>query len=1019
MRMPRSSILLVLAFTCWIVQQVSAQSIKGRGLRPDESIRAMNVASGFRVESVAAEPLVRQPVAMEFDDRGRLWVLQYLQYPNPAELKRVSVDRYSRTVYNRVPEPPPKGPKGADLLTILEDTDGDGRMDRAKDFVDGLNLASGFAFGHGGVYVIQVPYLLFYPDRNRDDLPDSDPEVLLSGFGMEDAHSVANSLTFGPDGWLYGCQGSTVTARVRGIEFQQGVWRYHPINDTFELFCEGGGNAWGLDFDATGRLFYSTNYGGYTMVHGVQGAYYVKSFQKHGELHNPHAYGYFEHVPHQQFQGGHVTVGGLFYQARSYPEFYRGKYVAGDLLGHGVYWHRIESRGSTVSSRHGGNLLLSNDTWFAPTDLVLGPEGAIYVSDWNDARTAHPDPDADWDRSNGRIYRIVSDMPGASETARVDFSKASFEELDRWLRSEDNYYVRRARQEIVRRANLGRSFPQHQSGVRDQGVPLEFRQHLRKRAIESPSQTEALEALWVLLSLQAFEEPFAEELLQSPHEAIRWWTVRSLGDRGPLSNDMAHRLDRLAEVEPSVAVRQQLACSAARWPPSQAMPIINANINRDIDGEDPYLPLLWWWAVEKHSIAGKQEVLARFVRPTLWKSKLGSEFLLPKLIQRYVAEGTSEGMEAAARLIHSIPPDRSPEVYWASVLKGFLAASRAQLAPGNSEGTIDHPLADRVRAAWRRGERSATLRHLGVLWHIPEVMEEVRERAFSAETSAEERTRLFEILRSTNLESIGGEALSWVRRKEPVPLRVAAARLVLLRGNSDHLEALCDLCENEPSGSFKIELLQLLLQKKETAHRLLAHIEQGKMAPSDISIDLIRKVDLLGDRELNRLVQKHWGKMSSSSREEKLAEVRRLNNDLRAAEGDPLTGKTLFKKHCGNCHSLFGEGEKIGPELTTANRHDRDFLLQSLVDPSSNIRKEYLTVVVQMKDGRVMSGMPIDRNETSLTIVNGKGERTKIAIDEVEVERDAPNSIMPEDLYRTFTPQELRDLFAYLQAKQP
>src|SRR6185312_8473953 len=143
-------------------------------------------------------------------------------------------------------------------ITILEDKDGDGRADAAKDFVSGLNLASGLAFGHGGVFVLQVPYLLFYPDRDHDDVPDGDPEVLLSGFGMEDAHSVANSLTWGPDGWLYGCQGSTVTARIvsgtlprvpdtfsapiksvqdaqkrpghkEAVEFQQGVWRYHPL----------------------------------------------------------------------------------------------------------------------------------------------------------------------------------------------------------------------------------------------------------------------------------------------------------------------------------------------------------------------------------------------------------------------------------------------------------------------------------------------------------------------------------------------------------------------------------------------------------------------------------------------------------------------------------------------------------------------------------------------------------------------------------------------------------------------
>ncbi|MFN5896628.1 MAG: PVC-type heme-binding CxxCH protein, partial [Planctomyces sp.] len=324
-----------------------------QGLSPEQSRQKLHAAEGFRAELVAAEPLVRQPVAMEFDDRGRLWVIQYLQYPNPEGLQRVQVDRYSRTKYDRIPEAPPRGPRGADRITILEDTDGDGRMDAGRDFVDGLNLATGLAFGHGGVYVLQVPYLLFYADRDRDDVPDGDPEVLLTGFGMEDAHSVANSLTWGPDGWLYGCQGSTVTASIRGIEFQQGVWRYHPVTKAFELFCAGGGNSWGLDFDRQGRLFYSTNYGGYVLVHGLQGGYYVKSFGKHGALHNPHAYGYFEHAAHQNFRGGHVTVGGIVYQEAQFPLSMRGRYVAGDLLGHGVYWHTIQNRGSTVSTVHG------------------------------------------------------------------------------------------------------------------------------------------------------------------------------------------------------------------------------------------------------------------------------------------------------------------------------------------------------------------------------------------------------------------------------------------------------------------------------------------------------------------------------------------------------------------------------------------------------------------------------------------------------------------------------------------
>src|SRR5688572_25685304 len=159
-------------------------ALRAQGFTPTEAVKRMTVAPGFDLRLVASEPLMAQPVCLEFDFRGRLWVVQYLQYPNPAGLKRVKVDRYFRTVYDRVPEPPPKGPRGADRVTILEDKDGDGVADAAHDFINGLNLTTSIAFGYGGVFVMQAPYLLFYPDRNNDDAPDGDPEVLLSGFGI-------------------------------------------------------------------------------------------------------------------------------------------------------------------------------------------------------------------------------------------------------------------------------------------------------------------------------------------------------------------------------------------------------------------------------------------------------------------------------------------------------------------------------------------------------------------------------------------------------------------------------------------------------------------------------------------------------------------------------------------------------------------------------------------------------------------------------------------------------------------
>ncbi len=435
----------------------------------------MRPAEGFAVKLVASEPLVRKPVALEFDDRGRPWVIQYLQYPNPAGLKRVRVDRYSRTVYDRIPEPPPRGPKGADRITILEGMNAEGRATRVKDFVTGLNLATGLAFGHGGVFVLQAPYLLFYPDRDGDDVPDGPPDVLLAGFGMEDASSVANSLTWGPDGWLYGCQGSTVTARIHGIEFQQGVWRYHPITRRFELFCEGGGNCWGLDFDAHGELLYSTNVGGYVMVHGVQGAYYWKQFDKHGRLSNPHAYGHLDHVPHRRFHGGHVTVGGVVYQGASFPERFRGKLLAADLLGHTLYWHDLEPHGSSFRSGHGGELLLANDTWFAPSDVTVGPDGFVYVCDWHDKRTAHPDPDAEWDRSKGRVFKIES--RGTRPYVGQDLRKLSSTRLVALLSDKNDWLVRRARRVLADRRDPEVIFP------------------LRRLVLESGEDALALQAL--------------------------------------------------------------------------------------------------------------------------------------------------------------------------------------------------------------------------------------------------------------------------------------------------------------------------------------------------------------------------------------------------------------------------------------------------------------------------------------------------------------------------------------------
>ena len=605
-------------------------------LTPEEAVKRFKLPEGFSVRTVAAEPMIRQPVSMSFDARGRLWVLQYLQYPHYAGIKPVKQDQYLRTVYDKVPEPPPHGPKGADRLTICYDPDENGVFRKSKDFVTGLNIASGFCLGIGGVYVVQPPYLLFYPDKNEDDVPDGDPEVLLSGFGIEDSHSLANSLQWGPDGWLYGAAGSTSTCKIANpaqaspdrkgggdplIEFQQGIWRYHPKTKRFELFSEGGGNTYGLDFDRNGQAIAGTNWGGAACLHQMQGAYYVKGFSKHGPLHNPYTYGYFDHVPYTGFKGGHVTCGGVLYDADVYPEQYRGQYIAANLLSNAVYWHKLDAHKSSFKASHGGDLMTTDDQWFRPIDLMLGPDGCIYVADWYDKRAAHLDPVDSWHKSSGRIYRI--EYKGGPKYETFDLRKKSTADLAELLKSPNKWWRNEARRLIAERGDAS-VHPKLRKWLLTEKGPL------------------ALEALWALASSGGWTEGDFEIVGEHANEYVRAWMIRLIGDDEKASETTATAFARLAAAETSHAVVAQLACTARRLTPQQEVAIGDAVLVNPILGDDPQLPLLVWWAIEDANRRDTTDTI-RFQYPTD-HPKL-ADFFNERVARRLMSGNISRGTQ--------------------------------------------------------------------------------------------------------------------------------------------------------------------------------------------------------------------------------------------------------------------------------------------------------------------------------------------------------------------------------------
>jgi putative membrane-bound dehydrogenase-like protein len=959
----------------------------GGGYAPAEAVKRMVVPAGFHVEVVASEPMIRQPVTAYFDERGRLWVIEYLQYPNPAGLKPVQVDQYLRTEYDRVPEPPPRGPRGADRIKILEDTDGDGRADKATTFVEGLNLASGLAIGHGGVFVGQAPYLLFYPDRNRDDRPDGDPEVLLSGFGLQDAHATVNSMQWGPDGWLYGAQGSTVTARIRGIEFQQGIWRYHPRTKQFELFAEGGGNTWGLDFDRSGNAFGSSN-GSFITFHMVQGGNYWKGFAKHGPLHNPNTFGYFDAVAYAgPKRGGHVTPGGIIYKGDAFPRQFRGAFIGGNLLSNAVYWHPLKADGSTFSATHGGTLIDARDPWFRPIDLLVGPDAAVYVVDWYDRRASHLDPRDNWDKTNGRIYRVV---PGQRRrVAPFDLATLSSERLVALRTSANDWFASEARRILAER--------------RDPSVVSGLRTLLQV----DRDETMALRDLWALYVSGGLDDSTALGLLEHEVAGVRRWTVRLLGDERRMSPSLHASLVELARTEPDPQVRSQLASSCQRWAPRDALPILDRLMRRTEDLADRHIPLLIWWALERQMRTDRDAVVDLLARSDAGQAPLVRDVLLERVARVLAASGTAADFDACARLIAAAAGDAAIEKLVAGMEKG-LQGRRLDAVPSALAGLLDR-LRDRpapsvalVRFGLRLGSAAADRKAL--------------ERIADPKAPQAERIALIEVLGQLGKPESLAPLLSLLDREGSAAVRLAAINAL---GGYGQPEVAARLLDRYPKldPSLRDRVLSLLCSRKAWSAQLIDAIGRGRITPKDLRPTQVLQVVQLGDPALIAGVEKVWGRVPGSGSPEKarrIAEVRGLLPE--GDKGNAGRGHAVFKENCAVCHRLFDEGEQIGPDLTGAERGSLDFLLTSVVDPSSLIRKEYQAQTVALNDGRVVTGLVVEETGTTITLVDSNRQRTVLPRDQIEAIKPSAVSLMPEGQLDKLRDDQVRDLFKYLQS---
>jgi len=941
------------------------------------------------VEAVLSEPEIGQPLFIDFDERGRLWVLNYKQYPNPAGLTAVSRDQFLRTVYDKVPPPPPHHFPGRDKITIHEDADGDGSFETHQTFVDGLSLATSFARGRGGVFVLNPPYLLFYADADQDDQPDGDPEVLLEGFGIEDSHSLASNLRWGPDGWLYAAQGSTVTGQIKRYGSQdkpvhsmgQLIWRYHPETRRYEIFAEGGGNTFGVEIDAKGRIYSGHNGGDTRGFHYIQGGYYQKSFGKHGELSNPYAFGHFAAMSHHAVP--RFTHQWIIYEGAALSAKYAGRlFGVGPLQSH-VVISDVQPAGASFSTTDIGHALTSSDPWFRPVHIDFGPDGALYVCDFYEQRIDHAShyqgrvtPDL------GRIYRLRA--PESRPHEPFDYGQLPSARLVSLLEHENRWHRQIALRLLADRRDAY------------------LRQPLRALVLDSGGQL-ALEALWAANLSGAFDEEFAAQTLAHSDPYVRAWTVRLLCDDHTVSNEVARRLAEVAENEQHLEVRCQLACSTRRLPPEQALPIVRNLITHDEDAGDVFLPLSLWWAIEAHAEEGRDAVLALFADNRVWKRPLVQQHLAERVMRRYALAGAQRDLTTCAQLFELAPTPADAQL----LLKGFEAAFS-----GRTLGDLPPEL---VAALAKVGGGSLALR---LRRGDPTALAEASLVVADQQADPTQRLELIQVLGQIKQDRVVPVLLGLLAAATHDDIR--AASISALQGYDDPRIG-AELARQHGSFSSDVRALaqSVLVSRRAWAKEMLSAVDRGAIPPADIPPAILQKLLLLNDDTIRAGVRQHWGEVPSSTTEEMLAEMQRLGQVLLAAAGNPYRGKQLFETSCGKCHQLFSEGGRIGPDLTPYKRDDLRGVLMNVVNPSLEIREGFENYLVITQDGRTLNGFVEEQDNRIVVLKTADGQRLIIPRDDIETMQAIRRSIMPEEILKPLSEQQVRDLFAYLRGTQP
>lgn len=1002
---------LLLSATPWLAAQelpngvVNTQNPADISLTPLESLERLSVPPGCHATLFAGEPELRRPIAFDFDDRGRIWVVENYSHPNW------------------------KKDNASDRIVIYEDVDNDGQFDRRTVFWDKGRYLTGLAIGHGGVWVANTPELTFIADANHDDQPDGEPVAVLDGFGIS-TNNVVNNLHWGPDGWLYGAiglsskslVGKPETAATDRVSITRGIWRFHPITHTFEKVAEGMVNPWGADFNEYGDLITSNTVIAH-LWHIVPGMYCER---RASERDNPYAYGRIQTIAdhlhwggggwqssrapanqrtarsstdndsreavwqqHSVAGGGHAHCGGMIYLGDNWPEQYRGSFFTNNLHGSRVNNDRLIPHRSSYTGIHSDDLLAADDAWFRGMSIKYGPDGGIYISDWHDFGECH-DSDGSH-RTSGRLFKFVFGQP---DHPQADLQQLSSVQLAKLHLHPNAWFARRARRILHERSAAGANTSDAQ-----QQLQVIFNNHA-----QTPT---GLSALWTLHCLDALDDTALLNHTAHPSEHVRRWAVRFLvddspcdtspnaGPERPVTDEILQRLAQMATSEESAKVRLEIACALQRLSFASRPSIAAGLLSQAQDATDPYLPLMIWYGMEPtvtHDVQAAMQLAVASQIP---------------LVRQYLARrAIDQQTPAVDPVVNAIAASTNSNVQ-RDLLQGMLDGFQGR---GSAQPPASWPALYSQLNSHTNSELRSVALQLAVVFGNAEAIQGIRSTLLDSQADTTERLAAL----TTLLPISGGVSVDLLHSllEDSSELRGAAITALGVTNRPDTADRLLQLYASL-SATEQQQAISVLTSRLNFAEQLLDAVNNDDVDRRQISAYALQQLKAFRAPQLQQRLALLWADDPVHQKAEDLAYYTSRMSPEYLQTADAARGRRVFQQTCAKCHTLFGEGGTIAPDLTGSGRKKSDYVLRNLIDPSAEVDAAYRLTTVQTDDGRLFSGFMIQQDDSALRL-RTQDDIIQLQMKNVEQLVTSSTSMMPEGLLRNFSDEQVRDLLVYL-----